>query len=328
MELKSKVIEITQERWTPFRDGILGCRWLRWFRYHHPELMLRSAQGLEEGRARALTPSNFASFYKNLEEGYDRHKYHVAYSWNAEESGAQAGKNGGEALVFARRGTRSMHTTMPISREHLTVLSCVNAADEHIPNFYIFKSRRKQRNYIARCEPKACMAMQLNSWMTAFLFSAWISHFIAIVKERYRISARNRHLLILDGHGSHVTLEMVQKAKHEGLDIITLSSQTSHKLQPLDVSIFKPFKVAFRQYWDKWTIQNKGRGAQKEELAEWVSLELRKALIPKKLMKGLTTTGIWPLRPIAMDSHMKPSSCFVDPREEGNEDDGLDSDLL
>ena len=327
MELKSKVTEITQERWTPFRDGIPGRGWLKWFRHRHPELTLRSAQGSEEGRARALNPSNVASFYKNLEEAYDRHRYPAAYIWNADESGAQAGKNGGATLVFARRGTRSVHTTVPNSREHLTVLSCVNAAGEHIPNFYIFKGKRKQRNYIARCEPKACMAMQPNGWMTAFLFSAWISHFIEIVKERYGISESNRHLLILDGHGSHVTLEVVQKAKHEGLDIITLPSHTSHRLQPLDISIFKPFKVAFRQYRDKWTIQNKGRGAQKEELAEWVSLGLRKALTPEKIVKGFAATGIWPLRPTAMDSHMQPSECFAEPLEEGDDDSGFDSDL-
>jgi hypothetical protein len=31
-----------------------------------------------------------------------------------------------------------------------------------------------------------------------------------------------------------------------GLDIVSLSSHTSHVLQPLDVSCFKPFKIAFR----------------------------------------------------------------------------------
>ena len=53
------------------------------------------------------------------------------------------------------------------------------------------------------------MAMQANGWMIAFLFSAWISHFTTVVQEKYGISQENRHLLILDGHGSHVTLEVV-----------------------------------------------------------------------------------------------------------------------
>ena len=136
------------------------------------------------------------------------------------------------------------------------------------------------------------MAMQANGWMTAFLSFAWISHFTTIVQERYGISQENRHLLILDGYGSHVTLEVVQKAKAEGLDIITLPSHTSHKLQPLDVSIFKSFKTTFRSYRDRWTIANKGRGTKKEELAEWVAMALRQTLTETRIKKGFAATGI------------------------------------
>ena len=51
-ELRRKVAEITQERWTPFKDGIPSRGWLRWFRNRHLELTLRSAQGLEQGCCR------------------------------------------------------------------------------------------------------------------------------------------------------------------------------------------------------------------------------------------------------------------------------------
>jgi hypothetical protein len=81
------------------------------------------------------------------------------------------------------------------------------------------------------------------------------------------ISPTNRHLLILDGHSSHVTLDVVQRAKLIGLDIFILPSHTSHRLQPLDVSVFHPFKCAFRTYRDAWTLRHKGRPAMKEDLA-------------------------------------------------------------
>jgi hypothetical protein len=41
--LNMKVFEITQHRWTPFRDGIPGDGWMRWFRRRHPELTLRAS---------------------------------------------------------------------------------------------------------------------------------------------------------------------------------------------------------------------------------------------------------------------------------------------
>jgi hypothetical protein len=54
-------------------------------------------------------------------------------------------------------------------------------------------------------------------------------------------------LLILDGHGSHVTLEVIEQAQEFGLDMIILLSHTSHALWPLDVACFKPFKTPFRK---------------------------------------------------------------------------------
>jgi hypothetical protein len=59
------------------------------------------------------------------------------------------------------------------------------------------------------------------------------------------MSLSNQHLLILNGHGNHVTLETIGLAKEFGLDMITLPSHTSHALEPLDVSCFEPFKTTF-----------------------------------------------------------------------------------
>jgi hypothetical protein len=61
------------------------------------------------------------------------------------------------------------------------------------------------------------------------------------------ISLTYRHLFILDGHGSHVTLEAIQQSKKFGFDMIILPSHTSHALQPLDVACIKPFKIIFRK---------------------------------------------------------------------------------
>jgi hypothetical protein len=77
---------------------------------------------------------------------------------------------------------------------------------------------------------------------------------VKALESRGDISPTNQHLLILDGHNSHVTLDVVYKAKENGLDPLTLPSHTSHCLQPLDCNVFRPFKCAFRVYKDAWTL--------------------------------------------------------------------------
>jgi hypothetical protein len=110
----------------------------------------------------------------------------------------------------------------------------------------------------------------------------------------------NQHLLVLDGHNSHVTIDVVHKAKKMGLDLITLPSHTSYALQPFNVACFKPFKTTFRAYMDVWTLMNKRKGAKKDDFAHWVFLVLKKTLNLQNIYKGFKTIRIWPLNLKAM----------------------------
>ena len=99
-------------------------------------------------------------------------------------------------------------------------------------------------------------------------------------------------LLILDGHKSHVTLEVLEKAKEHGVDMVSLPSHSSHEMQSLDISCFKPFKQYFRVYRDIWCRNNIGNKATKQELARWVSLGLQKALTLKNIQAGFRAARI------------------------------------
>lgn len=167
-----------------------------------------------------------------------------------------------------------MHLTVPDQREWLSTLVCINAGGSAIPFFYIFKGKRFRQNYVEHYESGATMAMQPRAWMTSYLFSAWISHFIQSVADLGGISPTRRHLLILDGHGGHVTLAVAIAAKRAGLDIVSLPSHMLHALQPLDVCVFGPFKTYFRQYRDFWVSRNLNQPATKHALAHSVSLSL------------------------------------------------------
>lgn len=226
-------------------------------------------------------------------------------------------------MVIAKTGACRVQSIVPNQREWLSVLVCVNAAGKAIPSFYIFRGKRFGQNYIQHCEDGATMAMQPRAWMTTYLFSAWLDHFVASVGKVDTISENHRHLLILDGHNSHVTLEVAKAAMHIGLDLLTLPSHTSHALQPLDLSVFKPFKQHFRMYRDYWMSRNLDIPASKDILAQWVSLSLRKALTEKNIQSGFRKAGIHPLNKNAVDYLFVTSEIFRNSTGagEGNEPD-------
>ena len=55
------------------------------------------------------------------------------------------------------------------------------------------------------------------------------------------------HLLIVDQHGSHVTLEFLILAQDYKIVILALPPHSTHKLQPLDVGLFAPIAQYYGQ---------------------------------------------------------------------------------
>ena len=147
---------------------------------------------------------------------------------------------------------------IPIEREWLSVLSAINANGGTFPNYYIFKGIRKPKDYIVYCEEGALLGTQKKEWMDTIHFMEWMDHFIHKMESQER-----RHLLVLGGYKSHMNLEILMKAKHHGIDMISLPSCTSHELQPLDKACFRSFKVAFRAYRNVWLIENNGNKCKK-----------------------------------------------------------------
>ena len=139
VELRLKVALATQTRETPWSAaGVSGKGWLRRFRLRYPEISTRKSQGLEVARARAVCPTVAETLYTNLEELYTTFQYPPSHIWNCDKSGVQAGRNGGVTML-AKPGSRAVHSIEPDQREHLSVLSCINAGGGCIPNFYILK---------------------------------------------------------------------------------------------------------------------------------------------------------------------------------------------
>ena len=166
LELRLKVATTTQTRVTPWSAcGVRGKGWLHRFRSRHPKITLRRSQGLEVARAHSLYRATAETLYGNLENLYMTYNYPPSHIWNCDEFEVQAGRFGG-ATMFARIGSRSVHSIEPNQREHLSVLSCVNAAGGHIPNLYILKCIHFRKDYIANYEEEAVMGMQPNAWMT------------------------------------------------------------------------------------------------------------------------------------------------------------------
>jgi hypothetical protein len=100
---------------------------------------------------------------------------------------------------------------MQKSKEWLTINCAMNVIEGLILKFYIFQVEKIKNDYIKHCKFGTCMAVQTKAWMTSFLFKEFLSFF---KRSLLGGSFPSSHLLsILNGHGSHVNLEVIKQVQ-------------------------------------------------------------------------------------------------------------------
>ena len=76
------------------------------------------------------------------------------------------------------------------------------------------------------------------------------------------------------------------------------------------MACFKPFKSAFKAYRNKFMMQNNEGKVDKNTLAHWMDLALKKALSKSNIVAGFRATWIWPLNLERIEAKVGPSRSF------------------
>ncbi len=145
--------------------------------------------------------------------------------------------------------------------------------------------------------------------------------------------SETRHLngptiLVLDGHKSHLTMRVVQKAITHNISIVCLPAHSTHLLQPLDVAVFSPVKTAWRKIVSRENKENSFQNIDKSTFTNYFSQLIagREAFKQAHVVSGFDTTGIFPLdRTRIPEEKLTINKTFqhvVSARSYGNEDGG------
>ena len=111
-----------------------------------------------------------------------------------------------------------------------------------------------------------------------------------------RCGPKHKILLILDNHESHISLDVIDKAKSAGIVMLTIPPHTSHQLQSLDKSVFGPFKASYCRTMDNWMRSNPGKNVTIYEIPALVKKAQLAAMTPKNILSRFECTGTWPFK--------------------------------
>lgn len=182
--------------------------------------------------------------------------------------------------VIAQKGVKQIVAITSQERGTLvTVCVAINAIGNTIPPIFIFPLKRYKEHFV-RDGPIGCVGSGNKSgWMQEEDFFLFVKHFVKFVKP----DEKNKVLLILDNHISHLYLPMIQYCKDNHITLLSFPPHTAHKLQPLDRGVFGPFKRYYNDACDQWIKNNPGKRRVIYNIPAIVKEALPLATTPKNI---------------------------------------------
>ena len=170
-----------------------------------------------------------------------------------------------------RKGKKTINVrTTASEKNRITATLCCTASGKMLPPFVVFKGKTKRGIKKVPVPHGVVCTTQAKGWMDEERMLEWIQKVWAPYVDG------NRALLSLDTFSGHLTDRVKDALDKCGTKMLVIPGGCTSVLQPLDVSINKPFKAYIRQSWCECMVSEAETGvakitpASKAILMEWI----------------------------------------------------------
>ena len=163
--------------------------------------------------------------------------------------------------VVSEKGAKVVVSVVLQERGKLETLCCAaNVLGNTISPFFCISAGENSAKLAINSSPSPLGNVVIGhksqpGWQNVDTFLTWLKHFVEYAKP----SESQPILLILDNCSSHVDVSIIDYAKKHYITLLSFPPHCSHRLQPLDVSVFGPNKTYKDQKVDTWMRENPGR---------------------------------------------------------------------
>ena len=283
-----------------WKEGMATRDWYYGYMDRHPKLALKAPEGMSIARAIAFNRTNVEAFFSVYTETMEMYQFTPDRIYNVDESGLSTVMK--PMKVVCQRG---QPVASQVARErgcHMTFVGFINAAGQTIPPVFIVARKKMNPDFLRGTTSGTTVLLQPSGWMDHERFLQTLKH----LRERSYCSPENKILLIMDNAECHMSIHVVQYAIQNGIVIVTLPPHTTAKLQPLDVSVFGPFKSFMRALQNDFKLSNPHVPITEHVLPEMACKAWVQAATPANINSGFAATGIWPI-----NRNIFPDDAFI-----------------
>ena len=294
-QVKCLVEMVAKEKGTLKESTKVSDGWWRRFLEWHPNLSLHAGDATAHVRMNAVNDENLTHYHQLLKDCLQTNGLldHPEQIYNMDETGVPLDPK--PPKIVARKGQKKVRYRTSGKKNQITVLGCANAVGQSQPPFVIFDAKQLNPKWMDGEVPGTRYGLSSSGWTDQVLFKGWlVEHFIT-----HAVKGRPLFLL-LDGHSSHFEPETIKFAKDNDIIIFCLPPHTTHEAQPLDVSLFGPFKHHWRSVCHEFYKSSPGKVVSKFNFMELFSKAWLKAVTPENICAGFRKAGVVPFNPNAI----------------------------
>jgi 4-hydroxybenzoate polyprenyltransferase len=275
----------------------IGVHWMDGFLRRNEGIKTLRGQRLDSARFNGATIENIKGFFPHLAvpvvkeiKQENRH--------NMDEMGIMEGL-GYNSLVLGRAEKTRTIVQNPGSTDWTTIIECISAIGKALTPLVIYKGQTVQQSWFPE-DPH--FLDFLKDWDFTCSQKGWTNNQIAtlwlkkiFIPKTKPAKEGDKRLLIIDGHGSHITDEFMFECFWNDIHILYLIPHSSHVLQPLDLAVFGPIKQRYRRL-----ISSLSSIQAHTPIGKCTFLrcyyEARKAgMTAKNILAGWKASGLWPV---------------------------------
>jgi len=279
--------------------------WSAGFKARHDDILdCRYLNTIDLARHKADSAASYRQYFTILRQKMDRYSVQPQNCYNMDEKGFLIGQLQKVKRVFPKalmQQQRLLGTGQDGSREWITLLATICADGSSLPPALIYKavSGDLQDSWLQDYDPQehpCWFASSPNGWTSDELGLSWLQSLFH--KQTISKAGRDWRLLILDGHGSHCTLSFLEWCRSNRILVAVFPPHSTHRLQPLDVSLFGPLATYYSQSLDAQSRLSQGLASvTKRDFFKNFYSAFDNAFTEANIRSGWLKTGIEPFDP-------------------------------